>query len=100
MATLGNNVEDTVHNMLRFIMRYFEGTNLHVKPDELVFKLNRDYFDVEVNPQMLQVAYAAMMEGNLPQVSWFELLKRARVVRGDMSKEEFDEHIAELGFGM
>jgi hypothetical protein len=100
MATLGNNVEDTMRNMLRFIMRYFEGTNLYVNPDELMFKLNRDYFDVEVNPQMLQVAYAAMMEGNLPQVSWFELLKRARVVRGDMSKEEFDEHIAELGFGM
>lgn len=100
MATLGNNVEDTACNMMRFIMRYFEGTNLYVNPDELVFKLNRDYFDVEVNPQILQVAYAAMMEGNLPQVSWFELLKRARVVRGDMSKEEFDEHIAELGFGM
>lgn len=100
MATLGNNVEDTMRNMLRFIMRHFEGTNLYVNPDELVFKLNRDYFDVEVNPQMLQVAYAAMMEGNLPQVSWFELLKRARVVRGDMSKEEFDEHIAELGFGV
>ena len=100
MATLGNNVEDTMRNMLRFIMRHFEGTNLYVNPDELVFKLNRDYFDVEVNPQMLQVAYAAMMEGNLPQVSWFELLKRARVVRGDMSKEEFDEHIVELGFGM
>lgn len=100
MATLGNNVEDTMRNMLRFIMRHFEGTSLYVNPDELVFKLNRDYFDVEVNPQMLQVAYTAMMEGKLPQVSWFELLKRARVVRGDMTRDEFDEHIAELGMGL
>lgn len=98
MATLANNVEDTMRNMLRFIMRYFEGTSLYVNPDELVFKLNRDYFDMEVNPQMLQVAYAAMMDGQLPQVSWFELLKKAGVIRGDMTKESFDEQIAEMGF--
>lgn len=98
MATLANNVEDTVRNMLRFIMRYFEGTNLYVNPDELMFKLNRDYFDMEVNPQMLQVAYAALMDGQLPQVSWFELLKKAGVIRGDMTKESFDEQIAEMGF--
>lgn len=98
MATLGNNVEDTMRNMLRFIMRHFEGTNLYVNPDELVFKLNRDYFDMEVNPQVLQVMYGAMLEGKLPEVSWFELLKRARVIRGDMSFEEYQEQVAEMGF--
>ena len=100
MSTIANNVEDTMRNMLKFIMGYFEGTSYYVNPEDLVFKLNRDYFDMEVNPQMIQTAYGALLEGKLPEVSWFELLKRARVVRGDMTYEEYLESVAEAGFVM
>lgn len=100
MATLGNNVEDTMRNMLRFIMRHFEGTNLYVNPDELLFKLNRDYFDMEVNPQLLQTMYAAMLENALPEQDWYALLKKAKILRGDDTYEGFQERLAASGFVM
>lgn len=100
MATLGNNVEDTMRNMLRFVMRHFEGTNLYVKPEDILFKLNRDYFDVEVNPQMIQTLYASYLEGALPEIDWFNLLKKAKILRGDDTYESFQERLAETGRGL
>lgn len=100
MATLGNNVEDTVRNMLRFIMRYFEGTNLYVNPDELVLKLNRDYFDVPVDTPLIQTMYGAYLEAALPEQDWFNLLKKARILRGDDTYESWQERIADAGRGL
>ena len=100
MSTIANNVEDTMRNMIKFMAKYFEGTPYQYDPEEVIFKLNREYFDMEVNPQMIQTAYGALLEGKLPEVSWFELLKRARVVRGDMTYEEYLESVAEAGFVM
>lgn len=98
MSTYGNNVEDTVLNMIQFMMRYFEGTNLYVNPEEITFKMNRDYFDVETTPQTLQVAFTAMLEGKLPEISWYELLKKNKIISGDMDYQEYQESAAELGF--
>ncbi|CAH9015487.1 portal protein [Vibrio phage 381E49-1] len=100
MSTIANNVEDTMRNMIKFMAKYFEGTSYQYDPESVVFKLNREYFDIEVNPQMIQTAYGALLEGKLPEISWFELLKRARVVRGDMTYEEYQESVAEAGFVM
>lgn len=100
MATLGNNVEDTVRNMLRFIMRYFEGTNLYVNPDELVFSLNKEYFDMEMDTQKLQIMYTAFIEGALPLVDWHRVLKRAKAVNPEDTLEEFEERLAEGGRGL
>ena len=43
--------------------KYFEGTPYQYDPEEVIFKLNREYFDMEVNPQMIQTAYGALLEG-------------------------------------
>ncbi|CAM0051663.1 portal protein [Vibrio phage F89 g1] len=100
MSTIANNVEDTMRNMLKFIMGYFEGTSYHVNPDDLVFKLNRDYFDVPVDSQLIQTMYGAMLENALPQMDWFNLLKKAKILRGDDTYEGFQERLAETGRGI
>lgn len=100
MATLGNNVEATMWNMLRFIMRYFEGTNLYVNPDDLVFSLNKEYFDVPVDTQLIQTMYAAYLDAALPDRDWFGLLKRAKILADDDTYEGWQERIAETGRGL
>lgn len=100
MATMANNVEDTVRSMIKFMARYFEGTAVAYNPDDVVFKLNREYFEIETSPQILQTAYTALMEGKLPEVSWYELLKKNKLVRGDLTFEEYQEQVAELGFNL
>lgn len=100
MATLGNNVEATMWNMLKFMMNYFAGTNLYVNPDELVFSLNKEYFDVEMDTQKLQVLFTAMLEGELPRVDWHRVLMRIGVVPDGDSFEEFEKRLADTGRGL
>lgn len=87
-------------NMLKFMMNYFAGTNLYVNPDELVFSLNKEYFDVEMDTQKLQVLFTAMLEGELPRVDWHRVLMRIGVVPDGDSFEEFEERLADTGRGL
>lgn len=100
MATLGNNVEATMWNMIRFMMRYFEGTNLYVKPEEIKLSLNKEYFDVPVDTQLIQTMYAAYLEAALPDRDWFGLLKKAKILADDDTYEQWQERIAETGRGL
>ena len=100
MSTIANNVEDTMRNMIKFMAKYFEGTPYQYDPEEVIFKLNREYFDMEVNPQLIQTMYGAMLEGALPQMDWFNLLKKAKILRGDDTYEDWQERLAASGFVM
>ena len=97
MSTIANNVEDTMRNMIKFMAKYFEGTPYQYDPEEVIFKLNREYFDMEVNPQLIQTMYGAMLESALPEQDWFNLLKKAKILRGDDDYESFQERLAAGG---
>lgn len=90
LSLIANNVSDAYTQVLKWCARYE-----NVNDADIEFKLNQEFTEKTLSPQMLTALVASWQQGGMPQSQLFRNLKRFDVIDPELDNEAIKDELQE-----
>jgi hypothetical protein len=90
LSLIVQNVSEAIEMCLKWCAM-FQGSN----ENEIMFKLNDDFFDIEANPQMIAAMMGLEDRGHMAQADIRSYLRKSGLLENDRTDEDIDAEASE-----